>query len=178
MNWPKRNSISSRPNNWLPFFSKSWQLPVVKKTKSGPSTDSSVLEELAVAHPIVEHDLELQDSRQVERHLCRRFAPPDPPQNADGFIPTLIRRSRQPGDSAARNPICKTFPFVPRRAEKFAKRSSLAGHIYSCRPITPRSNCASLPISVRMSICWRLFTPMGTFTDRPLRKCTTFRNMR
>jgi DNA polymerase I len=32
-------------------------LPVVKKTKSGPSTDSSVLEELALAHPIVEHIL-------------------------------------------------------------------------------------------------------------------------
>ena len=29
-------------------------LPVLKKTKSGPSTDSSVLEELVVAHPIVE----------------------------------------------------------------------------------------------------------------------------
>jgi DNA polymerase I len=29
-------------------------LPVVKKTKSGPSTDSSVLEELALVHPIVE----------------------------------------------------------------------------------------------------------------------------
>ena len=29
-------------------------LPVVKKTKSGPSTDSSVLEELVVAHPIAE----------------------------------------------------------------------------------------------------------------------------
>lgn len=32
-------------------------LPVVKKTKSGPSTDSSVLEELVVAHPIVEQVL-------------------------------------------------------------------------------------------------------------------------
>ena len=32
-------------------------LPVVKKTKSGPSTDSSVLEELVAAHPIVEQVL-------------------------------------------------------------------------------------------------------------------------
>ncbi|NTU49176.1 MAG: DNA polymerase I, partial [Syntrophobacteraceae bacterium] len=30
-------------------------LPVVKKTKTGPSTDVSVLEELALHHPIVEH---------------------------------------------------------------------------------------------------------------------------
>ncbi len=32
-------------------------LPVVKKMKSGPSTDSSVLEELALVHPVVEHIL-------------------------------------------------------------------------------------------------------------------------
>jgi DNA polymerase-1 len=32
-------------------------LPVVKKTKSGSSTDSSVLEELALVHPVVEHIL-------------------------------------------------------------------------------------------------------------------------
>jgi DNA polymerase-1 len=32
-------------------------LPVVKKTKSGPSTDSSVLEELALVHPIAEQIL-------------------------------------------------------------------------------------------------------------------------
>jgi DNA polymerase I len=30
-------------------------LPVVKRMKSGPSTDSSVLEELVISHPIVEH---------------------------------------------------------------------------------------------------------------------------
>ena len=30
-------------------------LPVIKKTKSGPSTDSGVLEELALHHPIAEH---------------------------------------------------------------------------------------------------------------------------
>lgn len=31
------------------------QLPVIKKTKTGPSTDMSVLEELAAHHPIAEH---------------------------------------------------------------------------------------------------------------------------
>lgn len=31
------------------------QLPVIKKTKTGPSTDMSVLEELAALHPIAEH---------------------------------------------------------------------------------------------------------------------------
>ncbi len=49
-------------------------LPVVKKTKTGASTDQEVLEKLAAVHPLPGEADGVSPDQQTEEHLCRRIA--------------------------------------------------------------------------------------------------------
>ena len=56
-------------------------LPVIRSTKTGPSTDAAVLEELSDAHPIMGLLLEYRKSGQATRHLHRCAAQTRAPQD-------------------------------------------------------------------------------------------------
>ena len=73
-----RNSTSPRPSNLQEVLFVEQKLPVLKKTKTGPSTDAEVLEELARSHPLPAKIIEYRQYRQAEGHLRRCAAGDDP----------------------------------------------------------------------------------------------------
>ncbi len=50
--WQEKNSTSTPPNSWERSFLKNWDLPALKKTKTGYSTDVDVLTKLCLQHDL------------------------------------------------------------------------------------------------------------------------------
>ena len=72
-------------------------LPVVKKLKSGPSTDSGVLEELIVSHPIVEHILSYRSLAKLKgtyADVLPRLIHPDTRRIHTSFNQTVAATGR------------------------------------------------------------------------------------
>ena len=76
------------------------QLPVLKKTKTGPSTDADVLEQLAaMGHELPAADPRVPRAPEAEGHLRRRAACGGRTPPPGGFTPTSTRPARRRGGS-------------------------------------------------------------------------------
>jgi DNA polymerase I len=112
------------------------QLPVVKKTKTGASTDASVLQELAeMGHKLPQLIMEY---RQLEK-LRGTYV---------DALPQLVNPDTKRIHHRAIR-IFRTFRFARRPAPRFAKASCPRPDLYSCRRTIRRSSCAS-------SLTWRM----------------------
>ena len=93
-------------------------LPVVKRTKTGPSTDAEVLEELASLHELPAKLLQHRKYSKLKVHTLTHFRFSLIHERA-GFTRRLIRRLRPQEDSVQVNQIFKTFRFALWRASRF-----------------------------------------------------------
>ena len=100
-------------------------LPVLKKTPKGaPSTDASVLEKLADAHPIVTDILEYRELEKLRSTYVDEYLPL---VTADGRIHTRFNQlAATTGRSVSTGPTCKTSRSVPSGARPSVKHLSLA----------------------------------------------------
>ena len=120
------------------------QLPVLKRTKTGPSTDADVLEQLAaMGHALPRLILDYRELQKLKSTYV-------------DTLPATVNRQHRPhphqlqpdrrGDGAARarpTPTCRTSPSGRRGARRSGAGSSLAPAGSSWWPTTPRSSCAS-----------------------------------
>ena len=89
------------------------KLPVIKKTKTGISTDESVLLKLASEHEICRWIVNSASSPSFALRTSKRCSSRLTGTRA-GSIPITIKRSPRPGVSRARIPICRTSHFERR----------------------------------------------------------------
>ena len=87
--------------------------PLTKRTKTGYSTDATVLEELAGVHPVIEHILQLPATDQAQVHLRGRPAGPDQPPHGAGPHHLSTRPSPPRGASPASARTYRTSPCAP-----------------------------------------------------------------
>ena len=88
------------------------KLAPVRKTKTGFSTDVSVLEALRKEHPIVERMLDYRQLSKLKSTYVDALPNLFIPQR-DAFIPHLIKRLRQQEDSRAATRTCRTYRSAP-----------------------------------------------------------------
>ncbi len=147
-------------------------LPVIKKTKTGASTDAGVLEALIDRHELPRQLLEhrtVASSRAPTSTCCRAWSTPRP----GGCTPSSTRPWPPPGGCRARTPTCRTSRCAPPRGGASA-RPSWPGPTGCCwRPTTRRSSCASSPTSARTRASSRRFWPVRTSTPAPPARCLT-----
>ena len=93
-------------------------LPVVKRTKTGPSTDAEVLEELASLHELPAKLLQHRKYSKLKSTYVDALPFLVDPRTG-GFTRRLIRRLRPQEDSVQVNQIFKTFRFALWRASEF-----------------------------------------------------------
>ena len=114
-------------------------LPVVKKTKTGPSTDARVLEQLALHHPLPEKILANRELEKILNTYIRKL--PDHINPNTGRIHSQFNQS-----VAATGRLSSTSPNLPKHSNQ----------ISNWRP-----NSRSLYCTSRTSFDWR-----GLLTDR------------
>ena len=119
-------------------------LPHGRRTKSGYSTDQSVLDGLRGAHPIVEHILEYRQLTKLKStyiDALPALVNPTP----SGCIPASTRRALPPAASPAMIPTCRTSPYAPSLAARCALPLWRRRAATSCLRTTHRWSCE----------CWR-----------------------
>ena len=139
-------------------------LPVIKRTKTGPSTDSSVLEELAAeGHEIPRLMMEYRESWRSSGRPMWMLCPSSCFHERVGSIPASIKRWRPPGGFRRVIRISRTSRYVPSWVGRFARDSFLPTATSSTGRITPRSSCVS----------WRTFPGMSLWCGRSTRGSTS-----
>ena len=107
-------------------------LPIVKRTKTGPSTDAEVLEKLAPKHPPARvgagNTAGWRSCRAPTSTPCRRWSTRRP----DGFIAASTRSSPRPAGSVRRTRTSRISPPARLRAGGSAGRSSRGSRAGSC----------------------------------------------
>ena len=120
------------------------KLPVLKRGKTGPSTDQEVLEKLAEQHPLPRAIIEYRDARQAQEHLPGHAADAGGEGRA-ASTPPSTRRPRRPAGCPRRIPTCRTSPSAPSWAGRSAGPSSPRRATSWSPRTTARSSCG----------CWR-----------------------
>ena len=124
-------------------------LPVVKRLKTGPSTDQDVLEKLAEEHPLPRLVLEHRSLSKLKGTYVDALPMlVDPSTGAS--TPPSTRPGRPPGGSRPRTRTCRTSRSAPSSSRRIrAAFVAPAGRGCSSPPTTPRSSCASWPTTPR-----------------------------
>ena len=114
------------------------QLPVLKRTKTGPSTDADVLEQLAGhgTRAAARSSWSTASSRSSRAPTWTRCRPPSTAR-PDGFTPASTRPVPPPDVSARRIPTCRTFRSAPRAARRSGAGSFRAPAGISRRRLLP-----------------------------------------
>jgi DNA polymerase-1 len=95
------------------------RLPVVKRTKTGPSTDAEVLEELALLHPLPAKIIGIwPNSRAPTWMPCRSWSC----RRRGASIRRSNRTWQRPAGSARRTRTCRTSRSARRRGRRSARR--------------------------------------------------------
>ena len=103
--------LVSSPKQLQRILFEKLKLPVIKKTKTGYSTDEGVLEQLAAQHDLPGADPGLPKARQAEEHLrgCASPARVNPSAPAASIPPSTSWGPPRAGMSAA-NPNVQNIP--------------------------------------------------------------------
>ena len=118
-----------------------FKLPIVKRTKSGPSTDQEVLEELADEHPLCSVLLEHRKLAKLKGTYVDNL--PGAHQPRDGADSCVVQPNGG-GDrsvSRQRSQPSEHSWFAPKMAAKFGKRLSLATRIMLLALTIRRLSC-------------------------------------
>ena len=98
-------------------------LPVVKKTKTGPSTDADVLEQLAESHPLPAKIIEYRQYAKLKNTYVDALPTMIHPET--GRVHASFNQVvAATAGSAPATRTCRTSRSAPRKAAKFARRSS------------------------------------------------------
>ena len=141
------------------------KLPVIKKTKTGYSTDEGVLEQLALQHDLPERILAYRRVwHQAQEHLRGRAAAADRPSAPAACTPPSTSCGAATGRlSSPPIPTCRTSPSARRRASGSARPSWPAPRAACwCPRTTPRWSCASSPTTAATSSLVEAFSERGT----------------
>src|SRR5206468_6705867 len=137
-------NINSTPQLRHVLFEKH-QLPILKKTKTGPSTDYDVLEQLAaMGHEVprlLSSTASLRSSSRPTWTLCRGSSIPEPGES----IPATTRPVPPPAACRPRIRISRTSPCGRRAARRSGEPSWRPRGGCSSPPTTPRSSCGCSP---------------------------------
>ena len=157
-NWPAAHSTSIRPSSWPRFCSSELGLPVVKKTKTGPSTDASVLSQLAPQHPLPAKIIEYRQQAKLKSTYVDALPAAGPSRRPGACTPRSSRTWRPRADSVRPIRICRTFRSARATAARSARPSFRASQAGSCcAPTIRRSNCACWLISRGTRRCCAAF---------------------
>ena len=152
------------------------QLPVLKRTKTGPSTDADVLEQLAaMGHALPAADPRLPRAAEAQEHLRRHAARHGQPPHRAASTPASTRPAPPPGGSARPIPTCRTSRSGRRVARRSAAGSSRGPAGSSWWPTTRRSSCASWRTSRATPASSRPSARAATSTGRPRRSSSACR---
>ena len=98
-------------------------LPVIRRTKTGPSTDAEVLEELAALHPVPAKILEYRALSKLKGTYIDALPALVNPKTG-GSTRRSTRRSRRPDAFRRAIRTCRTSPSAPSWDGASARRSS------------------------------------------------------
>jgi len=126
-------------------------LPKGKRTKTGASTNSGVLAELAIGHRLPGLVIEYRQLSKLKSTY------------ADALPQMVLRRT---GKVHTATRTCKTSRSAPRSASASDRRSCRPNPATSCSaPIIRRSSCVSLRTSAKTPVCTRRSPTTQTFTS-------------
>ncbi len=101
------------------------QLPVLKKTKTGPSTDADVLEQLAaMGHEVPRLHPGVPRAAEAQAPPTWTCCPPGSTRRPVGFTPASTRPAPRPVGSPRPSRTCRTSRSAPRVARKSGAASS------------------------------------------------------
>ena len=146
------------------------KLPALRRTKSGPSTDASVLEELAAQHPLPAKIIEYRQYAKLKNTYVDALPALVNPRTGRVHA-TFQQAVAATGRLSSSDPNLQNIPIRTRKGARFVRhfcRASRAG--FCCRPITRRSNCGCWRIFRATKHCARPSTAATTFIHRSLRK--------
>jgi DNA polymerase-1 len=146
-------------------------LPVIKKTKTGYSTDAEVLQTLAAEHPIaalIVKYRELSKLRSTYADALPKLINP-----LTGRIHTKLNQTvTATGRLSSSEPNLQNIPIRTESGAKSAARSSPTRATCCCRWTTRRLSCASWRIC-RATLCWwRRSNAARTSTPQRRRFCS------
>ena len=109
------------------------KLPVIKKTKTGPSTDEEVLKKLALSHPLPAFLLEYRQLMKLKTTYVDTL--PELVDPRTGRIHTSFNQTAtETGRLSSSNPNLQNLPIKTEIGSKISRRSWLRGrlHILAC----------------------------------------------
>jgi DNA polymerase-1 len=158
--------LISSPKQLQEILFEKLKLPVVRKTKTGYSTDEAVLEQLAAVHELPERILAHRRlSKLVNTYVEALPRMVDP--RTGRVHPTYHQIGAATGRMSGRIRTCRTSRFAPRRACGSARRSCPPRVVCWCRRTTRRSSCAFSRTSRTTTACARRSAAVTTSTARP-----------
>ena len=117
-----RSSTRTRPSSSPRILFEELGLPVIRKTKTGPSTDRRVLQALASQHPLPQLILKNRELSKLKSTYVDALPEMVNPARAASTAPST-RRSRPPGACPATTPTSQTSPSAPSRGARSATPS-------------------------------------------------------
>ena len=168
-----RPSTSTRPSSSADVLFDKLSLPVIRKTKTGASTDADVLEELAALHPLPAKILEYRALAKLKGTYIDALPPLVDPRDRRACTRRSTRRWPRPGGSRRAIPTCRTSRSAPSSAARSA-RAFVAepGLRARRRPTTRRSSCACSRTSPRTRCSSTPSAPDRTSTCAPPPRCS------
>ena len=147
-------------------------LPIVRKTKTGPSTDADTLEELAALHPV---PAKIVDYRVLSKlkgtYIDALPALVNPRHRPAAHV--VQPGGRRDGAAVVEQPEPAEHPDPDARwAGASARRSSPSPGTCWCRPTTRRSSCGSSRTSPRIRRSWTRSARARTSTSAPRPRCS------
>ena len=152
-------------------------LPVIRTTKTGPSTDADVLEELAALHPVPAKIVEYRALTKLKGTYIDALPALVNPAPA-GCTPPSTRRWPRPAGCRRATRTCRTSRSAPRSAAASARRSSPSRGTCWCRPTIRRSSCASWRTFRRIRRSSTRSAPARTSTSARRPRCSACRRRR
>ena len=149
-------------------------LPRGRRTKTGYSTDATVLEELRPAHPAIGMLLDWRVYTKLKSTYVDAL--PADAGSADGTPPHDLppgRRRDRPPQLVRPQPPEHPHPHRPRPEHPPHVRGRRAGHDACWRPTTARSSCASWPTCRATPPCATRSRATPTSIARRPRSCST-----
>ena len=110
---PARPSTSARTKQLADVLFGKLELPVVRRTKTGPSTDADVLEELAALHPVPAKIVEYRTLSKLKGTYIDALPALVEPGAPAACTPRSTRPSPPPGGCRRAIPTCRTSPSAP-----------------------------------------------------------------
>ena len=145
------------------------QLPVLKKTKTGPSTDADVLEQLAaMGHELPRLILEYRELQKLKSTYVDTL-PTRINRNTGRIHTSFNQAGAATGRLSSASLICRTFRCAPRGGRPSGRALSPVRAGSSWWRTTPRSSFASWPTSPAIPRSSRPFAREATSTGRPRR---------